>query len=108
MTKDDSTKAYQLVSLYLSLYKTKYNKNVVINKHKEKWAMADVIDSVGFDKAKDLLVYYFQTSKSGHPLQWFLYNFERLDVLLNAKRDDEEKRSKMRELTKKMVEENEQ
>jgi hypothetical protein len=107
MTKDDASKAYQLVSLYLSLYKEKYNKTVIVNRHKEKWAMADVIDSVGFEKAKELLTYYFNISKSGHPLQWFLYNFERLDILLLAKKDDEEKRSRMRELTKRMVEDNE-
>jgi len=107
MTKDDAGKAYHLVSLYLSLHKEKYNKSIVINKHKEKWAMVDVIDSVGFDRSKELLIYYFQTSKSGHPLQWFLYNFERLDVLLTAKVEDEKKRNRMRELTKKMVMENE-
>jgi len=107
MTKDDAQKAYQLVSLYLSLYKEKYNKTIIINKHKEKWAMSDVIDSVGFPRAKELLVYYFHTSKSGHPLQWFLYNFERLDILLTAKAEDEEKRNRMRALTKKMVMENE-
>lgn len=107
MTKDDASKAYQLVSLYLSLYKEKYNKAIVVNKHKEKWAMADVVDSVGFARAKELLVYYFQTSRSNHPLQWFFYNFERLDAVLTAKAEDIERRNKMREVTKRMVEENE-
>jgi hypothetical protein len=107
MTKDDASKAYSLVSLYLSLYKEKYNKIIVINKHKEKWAMSDVVDSVGFDRAKELLIYFFKTSRTSHQLQWFLYNFERLDASLNAAAQDEEKRKKMREMTKRMVEENE-
>ena len=108
MTKDAASKAYTLVSLYLSLYKDKYNKNIVINKHKEKWAMSDVIDSVGFDRAKELLIYYFHVQRTGHPLQWFLYNFEKLDAALTAHKDDEARRSKLRELTKRMVEDNEQ
>ncbi|NDB81747.1 MAG: hypothetical protein EB127_03215 [Alphaproteobacteria bacterium] len=107
MTKDDASKAYTLVSLYLSLYKEKYNKSIVLNKHKEKWAMADVIDSVGFDRAKELLIYYFKTSRTNHALQWFVYNFERLDAILTASVEDELKRKKIREMTKKMVEENE-
>ena len=107
MTKDDASKAYTLVSLYSSLYKDKYNKSILINKHKEKWAMAEVIDCVGFDRAKELLLYYFHTTKSGHPLQWFFYNFERLDAVLTAKAEDQQRRDKMREFTKKMVEENE-
>jgi len=108
MTKDDASKAYQLVSLYLSLYKEKYNKSIVINKHKEKWGMAEVVDSVGFDRAKELLIYYFNTSRSSHPLQWFLYNFERLDAVLTAKSEDNARRKMLLEQTKRMVLENEQ
>lgn len=108
MTKDDASKAYQLVSLYISLYKEKYNKTIIVNKHKEKWAMADVIDSVGFDKAKELLIYYFKTSKTSHALQWFFYNFDKLNDVLEKSKEDEARRMKMREMTKRLVEENEQ
>ena len=66
---------YILISLYLSLYKERYNKAVTINKFREKWAMQDVIDSVGYDRAVELLKYYFKTAKSGHPLNFFYNNF---------------------------------
>jgi hypothetical protein len=46
------SRAYSLVSLYSSLYKDKYNKSIVINKHKEKWGMAEVIDSVGIRQSQ--------------------------------------------------------
>lgn len=108
MTKDIASQAYSLVSLYLSLYKKKYNKAIVINKHKEKWAIADVIDSVGAERAKELLIYYFNTTRTSHPLQWFLYNFERLDAALVAKQEDIVRRKKLLEVTKRMVLENEQ
>ena len=63
---------YVLIGLYLSLYKEKYNKTITINKFREKWAMQDVIDSVGYERAKELLVYYFATNKQGHPLTSFI------------------------------------
>jgi hypothetical protein len=95
---------YVLIGLYEVLYKEKYNKKPRINKFREKWAMQDVIDSVGFDRAKELLIYYFRTSKSGHPLNFFFYNFDRIDSLkLEIDRDIKNRRV-LREATKKLVE----
>ncbi len=95
---------YILISLYLSLYKERYNKVVTINKFREKWAMQDVIDSVGYDRAKELLEYYFKTSKSGHPLNFFFYNFDRIDQVQSDIEKDKANRAMLREQTKKLVE----
>jgi hypothetical protein len=96
---------YVLISLYQSLYKEKYSRVPTMNKFREKWAMQDVIDSVGFDRAKDLLVYYFSLNKNGHPLQFFFYNFDKMDALKIEIEKDKEKRRLLLEETKKMVEE---
>ena len=95
---------YILISLYESLYKERYNKMPRINKFREKWAMQDVIDSVGFDRAKELLVYYFKTNKSGHPLGFFFYNFDKIDYLKVEIEKDIKNRRTLREATKKLVE----
>ena len=95
---------YILIGLYLSLYKEKYNKTVTINKFREKWAMQDVIDSVGYDRAVELLQYYFKTNKSGHPLNFFYNNFDRIDQLEKEIKKDKAVRSVLLEETKKMVE----
>ena len=105
MTKDEAKLAYGLVSLYAALYKEKYKKAVVINKYREKWAMQDVIDSVGYDRAKVLLEYYFTISKPSHPISWFFYNFEKLDMALQQKEEDKTRRELIRSKTKSMVEE---
>ncbi len=97
---------YILIGLYQSLYKEKYNKVPTMNKFREKWAMQDVIDSVGFDRAKELLVYYFSTGKSGHPLQFFYYNFDKIDALKKEIDKDKVNRIRLLEETKNMVEEN--
>lgn len=90
--------------MYQNLYKDKYGRAVTINKFREKWAMQDVIDSVGFDRAKELIEYYFGLNKNGHPLQFFFYNFDKMDALKLEIEKDKEKRRLLLEETKKMVE----
>ena len=96
---------YVLISLYQSLYKNKYGQMPKINKFREKWAMQDVIDSVVFDRAKNLLQYYFKLNKSGHGLQFFFFNFDKMDIMEIEMQKDKEKRRLLLEETKKMVEE---
>ena len=105
MTKDEAKLAYGLVGLYCTLYKETYKKAPVVNRYREKWAMQDVVDSVGYDRAKILLEYYFKMSKAGHPLTWFFYNFEKLDLLLQQSEQDKTRRELIRAKTKIMVEE---
>jgi hypothetical protein len=95
---------YILIGLYENLYFEKYNKKPRINKFREKWAMQDVIDSVGMDKAKELLVYYFKTAKSGHPLSFFFYNFDKIDYLKTEREKDARHRKLLLQATKELVE----
>ena len=95
---------YVLIGLYESLYQERYGKKPRINKFREKWAMQDVIDSGGFERAKELIAYYFKTSKSGHPLNFFFYNFDKIDYLKSEIEKDITKRRILREETKRMVE----
>lgn len=105
MADDNKQQPYVLISLYLKLYKEKYNKSITINRYKEKWSMIDIIESVGYDRAKELLEYYFKTGKVGHPLQWFYMNIEKLDTMLNNIQLDKQRRSMLLLQTKQMVEE---
>ena len=66
--------------------------------------MQDVIDSVGFDRARELVEYYFRTQKNGHPLSFFYYNFDKIDYLQKEIEKDKENRRTLREATKKLVE----
>ena len=100
----NSKEPYILLSLFQNLYKEKYGKAPSINKFREKWAMQDVIDSVGYTRAKELLEYYFGLTKNGHPLQFFFYNFDKMDALKIEIEKDKEKRRLLLEETKKMVE----
>lgn len=78
---DTNKQPYVMLWKYEKLYEQKYGKKPVVNKYRDKSAMKDVIDSVGFDRGMALLEYYFRTTKSGHPLIFFLYNFDKLDLM---------------------------
>lgn len=97
---------YILLSIYSGLYEEIYKTKPTINRYKEKWAMQDVIDSIGFDRARDVLSYYFQTGKNRHPLNFFYNNFERIEDMMMQIKEDKANRSRMLKETKKMVEEN--
>ena len=95
---------YILLTEYQNLYKDRYGKAPVLNKFREKWAMQDVIDSVGFDTAKLLLNYYFSTKKTGHPLLFFYNNFDRMNTYMVNSEKDKENRKKLMAQTKRLVE----
>lgn len=104
MTKDKSKFSHALLNHYIKLYEDRYGRKPVVNIYKEKWAMADVIESIGYDRGKELLDYYFQVTNPSHQLTWFFYNFDRLDDMLNKTEQDKERRAKIRAATKTMVE----
>ena len=95
---------YILLTDYSNLYRDKYGKVPRLNKFREKWAMQDVIDSVGYDRARELLKYYFRTNKTGHPLNFFYNNFDRMDAFMESAEKDKENRRKLMAATKKLVE----
>jgi len=100
-----SKEPYILLSVYEGLYAEKYNKKPRLNKYREKWAMQDVIDSVGYSRAKEILEYYFKTGKSGHPLSFFYNNFDRLEDMMIQIEQDKENRERLLEQTKRLVSE---
>ncbi len=100
-----SKEPYILLSSYEGLYAEKYNKKPRLNKYREKWAMQDVIDSVGYSRAKEILEYYFKTGKSGHPLSFFYNNFDRLEDMMIQIEKDKENRERLLEQTKRLVSE---
>lgn len=97
--------AGKLLSLYAELYRDKYNVAPKMNRFKEKYAMKDVVESVGFERAEALMNYYFKTARTSHPIEWFKYNFDKLDTIMDELAKDEEEKRKMREETKRRVEE---
>ena len=106
-TKTSNQEPHALITLYVSLFEERYGKKPTLNRFREKWAMQDLIDSVGYSRAKGLIEYYFTLSKYGHPLNWFFYNFDKIDKMWKDVEDDKVHRDMLRSNTKAMVEERE-
>jgi hypothetical protein len=96
---------HALISFFCACYKTRYNKNPVLNRYRQKWAMVDVIDDIGYDRARKLIEYYFKLDKPNHSIDWFAFNFEKLDLALRQQEEDKTRRELIRAKTKSMVEE---
>jgi hypothetical protein len=101
---NDEKLSYILIGIYQALYKKRYNKVITVNKYREKWAMQDVIDTVGYDRAKELLKYYLALDRPSHPLQFFYYNFDKMDYVEKEIQKDKANRSRLLVETKRMVE----
>ena len=104
MGKEENQQAYILIGVYQQLWKKKYGKVVVVNRYKRKWDLLDVVETIGYERAKQVLEYYFTCNKPGHPLEWFLSNFDKLDVILLNSVEDENLRKELRRKTKLLVE----
>ena len=90
---------------YQKAYRARYDKNLVLNKYKFKWAFREVIDSVGYDEAYDAVLYYFKTeSSNGHNLNFFLNNFDRMLEFKHAQDRDRERTRLLMEETRARVE----
>ena len=98
---------YILLSLYSNLYEGMYSTKPTINRYKEKWAMQDVIDSIGFERSKNVLYYYFETGKNRHPLNFFYNNFERIEDMMIQIKEDKARNTRVLQETKNRMEGNE-
>lgn len=94
--------SYALLSDYIGLYRSKYNKAPVINKYKEKWAMQSLIDDFGVEEVGLTLTYYFKLSKDMHPLSWFFNNFSAIHTSRLAAEKDSKVRLHARQRTREL------
>lgn len=94
-----------LITLFIKNYTDKYDKPPIVNRYKEKWAFQDMVSDLGYERAKSVVDYYFRTSKLGHPIQYLLYNYERLSRVMLEREEDNKKLKEIAQETKKRVEE---
>lgn len=96
--------AYALVDLYCLLYTSKYGSEPMINKYKDKYGFAEIVDHLGFDRTKQVLEYYFQTPRAGHPINQFFNNYHELVLNMDKSQARAEELKAIREATKRRVE----
>lgn len=99
--------AQALITAYVAGYERVYGAKPTINRYRVKWGMIDVIESVGYDKAKELITYYF-TCDARHSPEGFMNSFDRLEEMMVESQQDAARRARLREETRRRMEELEQ
>lgn len=96
MNKNQQAQA--LLTQFSNLYLKAYGFKPSLNRYRAKWGMVDVIDSVGYDRSKELLDYYF-SCEAEHTVEHFFNNFDRLDGMRRESEDDAKRRARLRRET---------
>lgn len=97
--------AYALLDDYENLYQDKYGKKPNINRYRDMWGMKDLVEHVGLREARKILRYYFVTGKPGHPIDFFVNNYDKLIESMELQAKDSERRKKLLAQTEKLVRE---
>lgn len=98
--------AHALTSYFVAKSKGRYGLAPKVNRNTARWNWDGMLEDMTEAEARELIDYYFTTqSTNGHTLDWFFYNY---DKLLDTKKvidADQELSARIREDTKRRVEE---
>lgn len=97
---------HALVTRFLSNYDKKYGKRPLnFNRNREKWGFQSMAEDLGLDRAKEVIDYYFDTRKVGHPASFLLHNYDKIDQRMIDLEEDAINRKKLMQESAKRVEE---
>ncbi len=95
-------KAGDILNYYVNEYNKRFGDTPTVNRVRDKYAMADVIDDVGA-RVTDLLDYHLSNSEDPS-LKSFFNNYDRLDEGLRRSQAIKEERNTIKEQTRQRVE----
>lgn len=97
--------AYALIDFYVLNYKSKFNREPQINRFRNKYGFQDMINDIGFDDSKKVIELYISGSRNDYSVNDLLYSYDKLHRIVLEREQDEIDRAKLREETKRRVEE---
>ena len=93
---------YILLSLYSSLFEKKYGRKPEINRHRDKWGFADMIDDLGMDRAREVIEWFFET-EGNHSLRTLFSSYDRMSSEIQEESEDKQRLAQLRLATKDKV-----
>lgn len=93
-----------LLTQYLNLYKKVYGVAPPVNRNRDKWGFSDMIEDLGFDRARQVVDWYFQTS-ANHSLRNLFNTYDKISEEIDEHAKDAKRRRELREATRLKVEE---
>jgi hypothetical protein len=99
MNQQAILQATELLNKYVENYKIVYGERPQVNVVNDKWKLHDVILDIGYDDARALFAYFFQT-QGEHSLYRFFANYDKLYEYMQLQRKDRERSARLREQTR--------
>lgn len=96
---------YKLMDLFSSEYEIKFGKKPTLNRYREKWGFKDMIDSIGYDRAVEVLKFFFTTTRNNYTTNSLFNDFDTLDRALTERDEDRAKRARLIKETEQRVRE---
>ena len=96
---------YALMDAYASLYELRLGRKPNLNRYREKWGFGDMIDSIGYDRALEVLKFYFDTQRNNYTTNNLFNTFDKLDLAITQRDQDRARREATRKLTELRVQE---
>lgn len=98
--------AHALVTYFGKKYKDRYAVDPKVNRYSARWGFDSILMDMSGKDAEALIDYYFETqSLTGHSLDWFFYNYEKLAEAKERTDADRKALKEIREATRKRTEE---
>lgn len=94
-----------LITQYIKSWTERYGKSPVLNRYKWKWAFRDMVEDLGYERAKEVVAYYFRTNRLGHPIEHIAYNYDQMHKILLEREADDANIEKLKKETEQRVKE---
>jgi len=99
VAKPTPAQCYAMTSYFVKGYKERYKgQEPVLNRHSARWGFESILMGMPPEEVKGLIDYYFTTtSQKRHALDWFFYNYEKLQTSMDEVEKDRARRKQLRE-----------
>lgn len=97
---------HALVTYFSKKYKEKYGIAPKVNRYSARWGFDSILMDMKSDEIMTIVDFYFETfNQSGHSLEWFFYNYDKLASAKEDRDKDAAELAVIRERTRKRTEE---
>lgn len=95
-----------LTSYFEKAWAQKYGRKSNVNRYKARWGFDAVLGGMSLDNAKELIDFYLTTANNrDHDLEWFFYNYDKLEDARDKAAEDRAEIERLKEETKKRASE---
>lgn len=102
MAKPTAQQCHAMTTYYMNAFREKYKREPRVNRNTARWHWEGMLTDMPPAEAKKLVDFYFTTSsQKQHALDWFFYNYDKLQESMSDIDLDRERRKKLREESEK-------